>query len=139
MPVVKGVYLTLRGIEQIAERLGWDVEWGTQEGNSGKTERYADFYKNSPAGEDFGFTVFYENAADLVYEVQQYSLGFDVDEHIEMWIEARNNGVAGVPSTVELCKDAEAIDKMVADLAFALIDAKEQLDRERAKVCLSML
>ena len=139
MPAVKGVYLTLRGIEQIAERLGWDVEWGTQEGNSGKTERYAEFYKNSPAGEDFGFTVFYENADDLIYEIKEYSMEFDPDEHIEMWIEARNNGVAGVPTTIELCKDAEAIDKMIADLAFTLIDVKDQLARRRAAACLSML
>ena len=50
---------------------------------------------------------------------------FDPDEHIEMWIEARKNGVRGVPSTRELLHDAEDIDKMLQELASALREAEE--------------
>ena len=49
---------------------------------------------------------------------------FDIDEHIELWIEAKRNGVKGVPSARELVYDAEAICKMLQELAAAL--AKEE-------------
>ena len=42
-----------------------------------------------------------------------------------MWIEARKNGVSGVPSTRELVKDAEDIDKMLQEIAAALSRAEE--------------
>lgn len=37
-----------------------------------------------------------------------------------MWVEARRNKVAGVPSIKELVKDAEDIDAMLKELAEAL-------------------
>ena len=42
-----------------------------------------------------------------------------------MWIEARKNGVSGVPGTRELVHDAEDIDKMLQKLADALREAEE--------------
>lgn len=43
--------------------------------------------------------------------MRQYATGFDVDEHVELWIE--NRGKNGVPSTArELIEDAEAICDM---------------------------
>lgn len=54
-------------------------------------------------------------------EVEEYAQDFDVDEHVEMWIDARKRGVSGVPSTIrELLEDAEAIQKMLNDLVEAL-------------------
>lgn len=73
--------------------------------------------KYSPAGEDFSFAV---EADDIVNEVVRYSNTFDPDEHIEMWIEARHNGVAGISSTRELVEDADAIEVMLEELAIAL-------------------
>ncbi|MDR2043432.1 MAG: hypothetical protein LBQ15_03515 [Clostridium sp.] len=73
--------------------------------------------KYSPAGEDFSFTA---DKKGFVESVKQYAAGFNIDEHIEMWIEARKNGVRGVPSTRELVKDAEDIDKMLRELAAAV-------------------
>ena len=72
--------------------------------------------------EDFSICVGVEN---LPAEVREYAAGFDIDEHIEMWIEARRNGTSGVPSTRELVKDAEDIDKMLQELAAALSRAEE--------------
>lgn len=107
-----------------AEELEWNVDLESQENHStGETETYAEFRKYSPAGEDFSFTVFYDDADDLARKVLDYSEEFDVDEHIEMWVEARRNGVSGVPSTRALCDDAEAIDTMVQELAAALMYA----------------
>lgn len=73
--------------------------------------------KQSPAGEDFSFEARVQN---FVEDVKEYAAGFDIDEHIEMWILARRSGTSGVPSTRELVKDAEDIDKMLQDLAAAL-------------------
>lgn len=79
----------------------------------------------SPAGEDFIMCVAVENFPAAVME---YYENFDVDEHIEMWIEARKNGAQGVPSTQRLCMDAEAIDEMLKNLAYALYEIKQEAD-----------
>lgn len=97
-------------IIKIAEKLDWTVnvyEDGT-----------AEFSQYSPAGEDFSFTVNAENAAKEIYE---YYDNFDVDDHIEMWVEAKQNGVAGVPSIRRLVEDAEAISEMLKVLAGAVM------------------
>lgn len=97
-------------IIKIAEKLDWTVkeyEDGT-----------AEFSHYSPAGENFSFTVNAENAAQEIYE---YYDKFDVDDHIEMWVEAKQNGVAGVPSIRRLVEDAEAISEMLKVLAGAVM------------------
>lgn len=99
-------------IKKIAERLGWRVD----EYDDGTVE----FSQYSPAGEDFSFTV---NAKDAAKEIYEYYDDFDIDEHIEMWIDARENGVIGVPSTRRLVEDAEDIFEMLKELACAVMDA----------------
>lgn len=100
-----------------AKELGWEVVFGEQD--SGK---YVEFYQYSPAGEDFSFCVWFDSIKDIPYEVRQYYINFDPDEHIEMWIEARKNGVAGIPSIRELVNDADDIDNMLEKLSDALSD-----------------
>lgn len=75
--------------------------------------------KYSPAGEDFIMCLEVKNFPEAVAE---YAAGFDIDEHIEMWIEAKKNGTRGVPSTRELVHDAEAIYKMLQELSAALAE-----------------
>ena len=99
-------------IKKIAERLGWRVD----EYDDGTVE----LSQCSPAGEDFSFTV---NAKEAAKEIYEYYDAFDMDEHIEMWIEARENGVIGVPSTRQLVEDAEDISEMLKELACAVMDA----------------
>lgn len=99
---------------EACEALGWSVD----ESDDG----YVEVGKYSPAGEDFSFSA---NADNFIEEVKQYSAGFDIDEHIEMWIEARKNGVGGVPSTRELVDDAEDIDKMLQELASKLAELED--------------
>lgn len=98
----------------VLENLGWEVSDGLDDGS-------VELQKYSPAGEDFNICVNVENFPEAVAE---YAADFDPDEHIEMWIEARNNGVSGVPSTRELVQDAEDIDKMLQELASALAEVK---------------
>lgn len=103
-------YILPDEIVEIIENEGWRiVEYESEEVCIGKY---------SPAGEDFFFYVPIQNFAE---EVEEYAQDFDVDEHVEMWIDARKRGVSGVPSTIrELLEDAEAIQKMLNDLAEAL-------------------
>lgn len=90
---------------------GWNVSSYTDDGR-------VEIQKYSPAGEDFSICVDVQNFPEAVSE---YAASFDVDEHVEMWITARREGVSGVPSTRELVKDAEEIDKMLRELASALV------------------
>lgn len=99
----------------VLEKYGWAVSSYTDDGR-------VELEKYSPAGEDFSICVGVDN---LPAEVREYAADFDIDEHIEMWIEARKNGVSGVPSTRELVKDAEDIDKMLQELATALSREEE--------------
>lgn len=78
----------------------------------------------SPAGEDFFFCVDVENFQEAVAE---YADEFDIDEYVWMWMQAKHNGVAGVPSVRELVCDAEDIDQMLKELAFELGKADRRL------------
>lgn len=99
----------------VLEKHNWAVCGYTGDGR-------VELEKFSPAGEDFIICV---EVGNLPAEVREYSAGFDIDEHIEMWIEARRNGTRGVPSIRELVKDAEDIYKMLQELATALSRAEE--------------
>lgn len=98
---------------EIIEGLDWTIHDVTFSGNVPGYE----LQKYSPAGEDFIFSV---EADNLVDNVKAYAAGFDLDEHIAMWIEVRQNKVRAVPSPRELVEDAYAIDAMLKELAEAL-------------------
>ena len=97
----------------VLEKLDWSVAGYTGDGRV-EIETY------SPAGEDFVICV---GIKDFPYEVMEYYEHFDVDDHIEMWVEAKQNGVSGVPSIRRLVEDAEAISEMLKTLAGALMAA----------------
>ena len=94
----------------ILEKQDWRVCDYTDDGR-------VEIEKYSPAGEDFILCVDVENFPDAVAE---YYDNFDIDEHIEMWVEAKRNGTGGVPPVRRLAIDAEAIDDMLKELAYAL-------------------
>lgn len=90
----------------------WEVSSYTDDGR-------VELEKYSPAGEDLSMCLEIENFPEAVAE---YAAGFDIDEHIEMWIETKRNGTRGVPPARELVHDAEDIDKMLQELAAALAE-----------------
>lgn len=92
-----------------AVKLGWTVTVD-EDGSVG-------FAQCSPAGEDFSFRV---AGNDIPREVYEYAQDFDMDEHIDMWIHAKESGTAGVPGYKTLVDDADAIQDMLNDLADAL-------------------
>lgn len=99
--------------------------WSYDDINYAGDETGYEFYQYSPAGEDFSFTASCggadlsddEKGKNLIKDIVSYADDFDEDEHLEMWIEARGNGVGGVPGTRELVKDAEDIHSMLNALA----------------------
>lgn len=97
----------------VVEGLGWNIL-----GDLNDTR--VELQKESLAGEDFVFGV---DTADFLKEIIEYADGFDIDEHVELWVEHRGEG--GCPSTVrELVEDAEDIKEMLKTLADALITAQ---------------
>lgn len=109
----------------VLEKLDWRVSSYTDDGR-------VEIGKYSPAGEDFNICV---EVNDFPRSVREYAAGFDIDEHVAIWIEGR--GKRGVPETArELVEDAEAIRQMLDELADALegkeptVTDKEAQNRE---------
>ena len=99
----------IRSNYEICEDCGWSV---SEDCNT------VTLCHESLHGEDFSFTV--DAEGDFVDAVKEYSAYFDPDEHVEMWIQAKVSGMAGVPSAKELVEDAEYISKMLQELASKL-------------------
>lgn len=104
----------LNKIIEVAEGLEWTVM---------ADEDSVEFYKFSPAGEDFGFGV---GSKDIISEVRGYANGFDTEEHVKMWLDARVRGTGGVPDLKTLVQDADDIQEMLDDLAEALEEINEE-------------
>lgn len=108
--------LTNRHIE-ILESLDWRVSSFLDDSSGERVE----IETYSPAGEDILVCV---EIDDFPRRIREYAEDFDVDEHVELWIESR--GQRGVPETArELIEDAEAIQKMLNELADALESEEE--------------
>ena len=102
----------------ILEENDWNVSSYTEDGR-------VEIGKYSPLGEDFSIIVEVENFPE---SVREYANNFDVDEHAEMWINARGR-VRGVPNSIrELIEDAEEIQEMLNELADTLV--KDENNKE---------
>lgn len=81
-----------RGLKMLlgkAEEMGWNWEAYIEPDNR---RTYVEIGQSSPAGEDFSMTIDFdeENQADSFKDsLEAYYEDFDIDEHIEMWIEAK--------------------------------------------------
>lgn len=77
-----------------------------------------EFY--SPCGEDVIETVWHDNTPEgFVRGFRKCADEFDVDEHVELWVDSR--GQNGVPATVrELLEDAESIKETLMSVASRL-------------------
>lgn len=96
---------------EILENLGWSILGYEDDGR-------VEIGQGSPAGEDFSICV---DVEDFPNAVSEAATDFDVDEHIDMWVDARKHGVSGIPPTLELVEDAKAIKEMLQELADALL------------------
>ena len=96
-----------------AEELGWCCNQDEQDG-----ECYIEFFQASPAEEDFGFTAWGNTVEEIVVAIREYAEDFDVEEHVKELLDAKANGVAGVPDVFTLVEDAKAIQNMLDALAW---------------------
>lgn len=96
---------TKKQIEKI-NGLGWNIS---------DCGEYYELENYSPAGEDL--MVVFTKDKDLKQQAIDNYDDFDTEKHIEMWIEAKRQGVNGVPSARELVEDADEIQDMFEDLA----------------------
>lgn len=90
------------------------ADWNVYEEDDGNGWEITKF---SPAGEDFSFVITHNNnAKQAKEEIIRYTNEFDEEEHIEMWVNAKSEGVKGIPTIKELVKDAEDIQEMLYEL-----------------------
>ena len=102
--------------EDVCELLDWSVQ---EDGDEWCIS------KKSPAGEDFSFNV---SRATPVKDLKQYAEDFDPDEHAEMWVMARKEGVQNVPSIGILVNDALSIHRDLHKLAGLFRNDKDDTD-----------
>lgn len=74
----------------------------------------------SEAGEDVVFDAWYDGTMeDFIKSFVEYADAFNVDSHVELWMDAR--GTNGVPDTIAgLLEDAQSIKRHLADTAAQL-------------------
>lgn len=122
--------ISISSLEELKVQIE-NLDWSISDCNYGNGEVGWDIAQYSPAGEDFSFSICHNNDVHkAISEINDYAFYFDIDEHIEMWIEAKNNGVAGVPSTRELVDDADAIQEMLDELADFCNELELELENE---------
>lgn len=88
--------------------------------------------KHSPAGEDFCFNIQCSNAVeDAINAIAEYTNSFDEEEHIKMWLNAKDidNNRLNVPSITELVEEAKNIKQMLTELSEGL-ESEPELDKE---------
>ena len=100
-------------VMDVLENCGWRLNIIEKQDG----EYRAEIENWSPAGEDLIETVCFDGtSAGFCKSFRQNANSFDVDDHVEMWIDSR--GENGVPETArELVEDAEAIREMLNTLA----------------------
>lgn len=107
--------MKIENIVDVAEELGWRIDIDV---NGYKTELYLS--QESPAGEDFGFYATGNTSEEIARKIREYYYGFDQDEHIDLWVHAKESGTSGVPSYRVLVNDAAEIEKMLEALSNAM-------------------
>lgn len=109
----KAEKIMLGKIFSIMQELEWNV--GTPKRNKeSNTELEVETW--SPAGENIvDYLIFDGTPDDLLRELKERYDSFDVDDHVAMWVEARQSR-SGIPNIRTLVDDADAIEDMYLKL-----------------------
>lgn len=110
----------IQTVIRCAESNGWSVHV-----DNTQKERAAifDFYKFTPAGQDFSFTATMhdDDVCSLIEEVENYYNDFDPNEEAYIWLDHSGHGRNGAPYHMrDVLDDMEAAEKMVGELLEAL-------------------
>ncbi len=128
--LVKYLNESFKGEEMKVEGLTFHTQKNSR---TGGLDYYANFnFGRSPAGEDCSENVVFFDGTiqDLHKQLDDYTL--DVDENVEMWLEAKRNGISGVPSASVLVRDAEVQKDFRESLSSYMDGFEETLP---AKLC----
>lgn len=106
-------------IQRAIEVMGFTVAFKTQKRN-GKTEKYAEFSGFTRRDRELEFVEFYERLDDLPEKLADRYNDFDVEEEVKLYLEAKANGLAGVPDTVDLVDDVKEEEAILWDLSEAV-------------------
>lgn len=121
MEKYKGLSAGMKILLAKAEELDWWWNAWIEESQNGRT--YVEMRQHSPAGEDFSMIIDFDaenQCSSFRNSLESYYEDFDIDEYIEMWVEAKKNGVSGVPSIRVLVDDAREMDAMILKLSQTL-------------------
>lgn len=117
--------MNMQKLIDIVEELGWKAcidKCREEDPYNGRTDYDIELSQYSPAGEDFCISFTFDGTIEeLAKEVRDYADTFDEEDHVMMWLGAKKTGMSGVPSAKELVEDAEAIQKMLDELADKLM------------------
>lgn len=115
-------------VKRCAERLGWTVQTDMPKEND---VVLFEFYKFSPAGQDFGFSVGMEDneLANLIGNIEDYYNSFDADEEAYLWLDSNGHGKNGAPYHMrDVLDDMEAVEDMIGELLDAIRDVEIDIE-----------
>ena len=117
------------------ERCAWAI-WNKSGWELGDYDGCFVIHAESEAGEDLDeytdIRVDDPEALDKLHKhFRSWYECFDIDDHVRLWLEAKENGVAGVPDVVTLVDDARSIKTTLDKVDWALTCVlKDQQRRE---------
>lgn len=112
--------MTKRKIESIAESLHWSVNWDID-----GDRKYVEFSKYSPYGQDFSFTVWYDNLNEIVEEIFEYYQSYDPSEEAYIWLDESGHGKNGAPyGMIDVYNDMVACEEMIFEFYQKLLNGK---------------
>ena len=104
--------LSYEAIINAMEGLGWEVDFRVYD-----DAKELELSSYSNLGEYLVYTINGTTPKELAIEIMDIYANFDVGSHVEFWVEAKMEGVKGVPSVKELIEDATEIEKMLKELS----------------------
>ena len=110
---------TKQKIQKAVGVMGFSVAFRTQERN-GKTEKYAEFSGFTSRDRELNYVEFYETPSDLLEKLEERYNDFDVEEEVKTYLDAKANGLAGVPGIVALVEDVKEEEDIIWDLSEAV-------------------
>ena len=110
-----------KNIEAAVEAIDFTVRFKTQE-NNGKKEKYAEFSGYTSLGREINLVEFYSKLEDLPDLLCERYDDFDAEEEVKMYLEAKANGLSGVPDLFSLIRDIQEEEQQIWELAEAVAD-----------------
>lgn len=107
-------------ISAAVEAIGFSVKFDTQRNYKGKLEKFAQFNGFTNQDRELEYTEFYKNIAELPGLLRDRWGDYDVEEETERWLGAKNNGLQGVPTLLQLIDDCKEEEKLIWRLSEAV-------------------